>query len=233
MTQKSPRDEWDCPPDVTDLGHAIDRTILKQTDGNLSPAVKIAFDGALGIHDLPRIQDALAGIEIVAPHRQSPVDGLRANHRNPLLDWEWLAAQRFRVDFDIAHTAGGTVNYERMGMFDTDLARKHRAAGYSGKGASRVASASGLADARLDAMQRRGAFAAQNRMSFWLAEAIVGFELWPKDVARVLKENPDYVGRRFREALHDLAGFYRMHAVGPKTGKTRAWHNPEAVEQAA
>lgn len=222
-------DEWDAEPTPENYGRALDDRILNLTSaGEVPPAAKIAFDGATGVDDLSRLHDAVQSIEIIAPHKATPIEYMRRQARNPLAEWEYLAAMRFRADFDVVHaSSSGVANYASMGMYDTALSRQHAKAGYTGKGASRMASTGGIADARLSAMQRRGAFAqGAGHMSFYLAEAIIGLELWPRDVAAHLGESPDYIGRRFREALHDLAGFYRLHARGPRSGSTRAWHAP-------
>lgn len=208
----------------------IDAAILALTEGReLPPAVRIAFEGAMGVDDIHRIHDQLRGIEIIAPHRATPIEFMRLHPNQPLADYQYLAACKFREDFDTAHSmSSGVTNYARGEMYDTDLARADRARGYHGKGASRSASAGGHSDARLMAMHRRGAFAGIYRMSFWLAEAVIGFEIWPKAIADHWGEDQKYVGRRFREALDDLASFYRMHVRGPNQGRGQVWHAPDA-----
>ncbi|MGE0698024.1 MAG: hypothetical protein AB7O57_02915 [Hyphomicrobiaceae bacterium] len=207
-------DDWTAPPEPEDLVRALDRRILEATRSP-SPAMRLAFDGALGVHDIARIHDALHGIEVVAPHPRAPIDFMRTNAKEPLAHWEEVTAERFRLDFDLAMSqSAGVLAYDRLGHHDTDLTRKHRSAGYSGRGVSRSTSRGGGGEARLAAMQRRGAFAGQHHMSFWLLEAIVGFELFPKDVAPHLGWDARRVGWRFRDALADAAGFYRVHAKG-------------------
>jgi len=227
MAQTATSEAWDRSPTLADLIQAMDQAILDGTARNATPAMRLAFDGALGVDDLQRIHDQLHGIEIIAPHPRSPVEFLAYQAKDKLAEWEVRTTERFRLDFDLAHRpSAGVVNYDRLALHDTALAREHRAAGYAGKGAARTYSSGDVSDARIGAMQRRGAFLAASRTSFWFLEAIVGFELWPKDLAPHLGWDVRRVGYRFREAVADAAGFYRMHAKGPERSRVRVWNAP-------
>lgn len=209
MTQTMRNDD-DAVPET--VGHAIDKRILAMTTGReMSPMVRLAFDGALGTADYYHILELMPQGNPAAL-RKVPLEFMRYQSKDPLEEWEYLAGQRFRQDFEIAHRSGSTtVDYSRGAMFDTDMARANRAAGYEGRGYASPTSAVDVSQARIDAMSRRGSFAKHNKTSAWFLEAVIGFELWPKECATFLGEDVRYVSRRFREALHDAAGFYRIH----------------------
>lgn len=222
-------DEWDEAPTVDEVGRALDRRILEQTTKGMPPLARIAFEGAMGTADIQRIREQIGQIEIIAPHSRSPVEFMCSHPKDKLAEWEKLACDRFRLDFDTAHRSSSmTVNYDALAAHATDRTRAHQRHGYSGRSAMRMPRMHDTSTARISAMQRRGAFAARHPLSFWLAEAIIGWELWPKDIAPYLEEDARTIGRLFRVAIADLAGFYRLHATGPRHNRTQVYHSDGA-----
>ena len=222
------------PPAASELMGSLDHRIYELTKSNMTPLMKLEFDGSLGVADIQHIHEQLMGIEIIAPHPRSPVEYWMTSARDKLTEWQTATCDRFRADFEFAMASySGVMNYENIGFHDTELTRKHRAAGYGGRGASRHYSRTEIADQRLAAMQRRGAFQKANHRAFWFCEAIIGFELWPKDLAPHLQIDLREVRSHFNLALMSAAGFYRLHATGPKRGKMQGWHDREVASHGA
>lgn len=213
MTLVKTDDQWDAPPENTALGDALDRRIMELTshEEKLTPSARLSLYGSLGTADFYHIEELTRGAGEPKALRKVPLEFMRFQSKDCLEEWEYLAGQRWRGDFDAANRSGGmSVDPTRGDMFDTDAARKHRAAGYYGKGASRNHTAVDITSSRIDAMHRRGEFAKREPRSAWLLDAVVGFEIWPKDIATMWGQDVRYVGPRFREALQDAASFYRI-----------------------
>lgn len=207
-------EDWDAEPSPQSLGRALDHRILQLTTApraNLTPMQRLALIGGLGPADFHHIRELTPGGDPAAL-KKVPLEFMYFQSKDKIAEWEYLAGQRFRHDFDIAHSQAKMVSNIMAGsMYDTETTRKHRSEGWHGKGGARNYSAHSIADARIDAMSRRGAFMSDKLISFYLAELIIGHEFWPKEIAAYMGDDPRYIGKRFREALADLAGFYRIH----------------------
>lgn len=218
-------------PDENDLGpnfdHRIGSIIARS---KLSPMARLCVFGAVNVLDA---KDMEAGIVLDARGGggtgKSPLEFYAFQSRDPLEEWEYLAGLRFREDFDLAHGGSGTLNLERMSLYATEATRMQHAQGYVGRSAARVSQAGDLSVARIDAMGRRGDLAKQCHVSFWLAEHIIGYDFWPKEVAQYLGVDVRYIGPRFREALQRIAGFYSVVFTSKSRAPMRAvrtWEHP-------
>ena len=184
----------------------------------LAPLQRIGFDGRAPQVEFisERLPNELRGVRNVS---QTPLDYLYFQSRDRLEYWEWIAGKRFEYDWQRARTdAPVTVSLDglmlaKVARPTAEQRRRERLNPTTFRPAAgrRVRSTPELGDSRLDAMARIGRLQDEvSKISFWLLEQVIGTERTLKQVAELLGEDQRYVGRRFREALWDAAGHYRM-----------------------
>lgn len=222
------------------LGMTLEEKILLLTNARgIPPLARLAFHGAAGVDDADKIMLGTL-VESYTPDpraaaatrhvNRAPLEFYRFQAKDRIEDWEYLAGVKFREDFDLAHRSSTqTVDPTRSELYVTERLLKdvRNGVGRNRKAASRTCSPTGIAVSRLDAMTRRGRLAQRSLVSFWLCEHIVGHEIWPKDVARYLKMDVRYIGPRFREALADVAGFYRLSVTSTSRAQMATYHEHE------
>jgi hypothetical protein len=161
----------------------------------------------------------LAPLQRIGFDGRAPLDYLYFQSRDRLEYWEWIAGKRFEYDWQRARTdAPVTVSLDglmlaKVARPTAEQRRRERLNPTTFRPAAgrRVRSKPELGDSRLDAMARIGRLQDEvSKISFWLLEQVIGTERTLKQVAELLGEDQRYVGRRFREALWDAAGHYRM-----------------------
>jgi hypothetical protein len=222
---------WDREPDVEDVSRSlVEHIAARSIHAEMTPMAKIALDGALGVGDLRRIEDQLGGIEIVAPHRLSPVEYLV--QRGTLSDLEQAVCRMYRLDYDMAmDRSSGVMNYDAIGFHATEQTRQDQKRGWTGKGAARTVRARDIGAARLTAMQRRGAFARDHYVAAWLAEAIIGREMFPSALEGTLGCGSRQIMAHFRVALAELAAFYRLAAQAkPRPRGITSWNDGDMAK---
>jgi hypothetical protein len=170
----------------------------------LAPLQRIGFDGRA-----PQV-------EFISERLPNELRGVRNVSQTPL---DYLYFQRFEYDWQRARTdAPVTVSLDglmlaKVARPTAEQRRRERLNPTTFRPAAgrRVRSKPELGDSRLDAMARIGRLQDEvSKISFWLLEQVIGTERTLKQVAELLGEDQRYVGRRFREALWDAAGHYRM-----------------------
>lgn len=140
-----------------------------------------------------------------------PVDTMKA--RGSISDQEYLAALRFRTDYDLAFTegAGGVVDFSRMEMFavdyDKELAGRHR----SEKRVTRVPSGPArLIDSKRDLAMAK---VAVGPLGFQILRGVVVMGIPIVAIAKELGIHRDYVSFRMHEALESLIEFYGVEGA--------------------
>jgi len=216
---------------VESIGRIEDKIRSLTVEKDLPPLQRLSMNGVVGVGDAKRIA-RLNAAGLPADDRgvstvKSPLEFYAFQARSRLFHWEYLAGQRFRIDFELVQDKGGVMNMERIGLYATEATERHRAEGARDRASAAVSRATDISVARLDAMMRRGQLSKQHPLSFWLCDQIIGHELWPKDVAAFLSESHQYIGPRFREALSDLAAFYRTAVVSRSRAKLQSWREGE------
>ena len=205
---------------------AMEQLIARELrEAKLTPLQQIGFEGRaprVEYHPLP-----LENPERKYPRNvnASPLDQMFFKAKKKIELWQWVAGKRFEYDWRRSRSDGPvTVNYDPLALFATDSAKPKRQKGdpvvtFRPRGGRRVMSAPTVDDTRLDAIARLGRLAAEiSNTGFWLLEHVIGHE-WPlKVVAARLGVDERYVSERFREALTEAAGFYRL---GPSLARLR------------
>lgn len=197
---------------------ALEMVIARETReqaARLAPLAKIGFDGrAPFIEAVPHPDNPRAAIERVI--NQTPLDYLRFQARSPLDHWEWVTGKRFEYDWHVAtydRRITGNLDFAAIAKPMTAAERRRREAlTFRPRSSARAPARPGsVADSRLDAMARLGRLAAEiSQVSYWLLEHIVGHEWTLERTARALGVDQRYLGPRFREALTEAAGHYRL-----------------------
>lgn len=219
---------------------ALEMIIAREVNlAQLKPMQQVGFDGRLVTvreRNHPDSYDPGATGKAQTIKRNTsatPLDYLRWHSKGSRLEhWEYLTGKRFESDFAQAHCTGQvTQSLDVLARAKPPEKPERRKRGdppapvvtfkpRNGKRQQR-GPIEGISDRKIDALARLGRLADRiSHMSFWMLEHVIGREIWLKDVAIMLQVTPEYVATRFREALCEAAGHYRMGPSSkPREGK--------------
>lgn len=147
----------------------------------------------------------------------SPLDWLATRSKDKLDPHQFEAGKRARIDFSRARSASIRVAVVSSQALYRTTGMMRDAKEWSGRGqaSSGPRDATGVSDARLDAVRRLGQLLDRiGSVSFFQIEQVVVLELSLSEVSERTGEDQRYVSRRFREALDGAASFYKLAPRG-------------------
>lgn len=139
---------------------------------------------------------------------EAPLEWMFHRAKYPIAAWQYATGCLYRQDWQQSQVSSiGAVDPSRGELYLTD---EVRAAGGS-KASPRYGAPVDVAASKIEAMQRLGQLADQiSNLSYWLLEKVVAEEHPLKVVAQALAVDERYMHTRFKEALTEAAGFYRI-----------------------
>lgn len=213
---------------------ALEQLIAAETrEADLRPLAKIGFDGRPApalittlenpsnedLTDQERV-DLLGGYTAIRNTSSCPLDYLYHQSKSRIEFFEWLAGKRFAYDWHIASGGRGLAQSLDQLMLakiakltpEERRAQKLRPVTFKPRRGKRMRSGPvAISDNKLDAMARLGRLCdSVSNVGWFLLVEVVAQERWLKDVASQLLESPEYIAKRFREALCEAAAHYRM-----------------------
>lgn len=203
---------------------AMEQVISREVRrAKLTPLQQIGFDGRsprVEYHPLPGEN---MNRKLPRNVNSSPLDYLFFQSKKPLPLWAWATGKRFLYDYRRSRSdVPVTVNFDPLDLFRVDRTRRRKSdpvQTFRPKSGRRAPTIPTIHDSRLDAIARLGRLAAEiSKCSFWLLEHVIGEEWTLREAAARLAADERYIAERFREALTEAAGFYRM---GPSCARGR------------
>lgn len=196
---------------------ALEHVLLREAkEAPMSPLQSIGFDGrppTISFVTRPELPVEIRGQRNTS---STPLDYLYFQAKTPISYWEWVAGKRFEYDVQQSRRdAPVTADLSRLMMAKVErltAAEKRRVVTFRPKATAKRGKASfDVNDTRLDAMARLGRLQDEiSKISFYLLDQLIGQERTLAEIARRIDADQRYVSQRFREALWEAAGHYRM-----------------------